>query len=78
MSIFFFLNFTIDYYLLGSKIIYIARAQKKSEREQILRRHFEEKRKEQMLKCKVASKICHFHFWYAYSLCLLLTISPTM
>ncbi|XP_022144571.1 polyadenylate-binding protein 7 [Momordica charantia] len=37
---------------LGSKIIYIARAQKKSEREQILRRHFEEKRKEQMLKCK--------------------------
>ncbi|KAH7553627.1 hypothetical protein JRO89_XS12G0035600 [Xanthoceras sorbifolium] len=36
--------------LLGSKILYVARAQKKAEREQILRRQFEEKRKEQMLK----------------------------
>ncbi|KAI8013427.1 Polyadenylate-binding protein 7 [Camellia lanceoleosa] len=34
----------------GSKVLYVARAQKKAEREQILRRHFEEKRKEQILK----------------------------
>lgn len=36
----------------GSKVLYVARAQKKAEREQILRRQFEEKRKEQMLKFK--------------------------
>ncbi|XP_028108068.1 polyadenylate-binding protein 7-like isoform X1 [Camellia sinensis] len=36
--------------LVGSKVLYVARAQKKAEREQILRRHFEEKRKEQILK----------------------------
>ncbi|CAL5419803.1 unnamed protein product [Camellia sinensis] len=35
---------------LGSKVIYVARAQKKEEREQILRRQFEEKRKEQIMK----------------------------
>ncbi|XP_059667528.1 polyadenylate-binding protein 7-like [Cornus florida] len=35
---------------LGSKVLYVARAQKKAEREQILRRQFEEKRKEQILK----------------------------
>ncbi|CAK9140445.1 unnamed protein product [Ilex paraguariensis] len=34
----------------GSKVLYVARAQKKAEREQILRRQFEEKRKEQILK----------------------------
>ncbi|KAI8563197.1 hypothetical protein RHMOL_Rhmol03G0094000 [Rhododendron molle] len=36
--------------LVGSKVLYVARAQKKAEREQILRRQFEEKRKEQILK----------------------------
>ncbi|GMH09878.1 hypothetical protein Nepgr_011719 [Nepenthes gracilis] len=36
---------------LGSKSLYVARAQKKAEREQILRRVFEEKRKEKILKC---------------------------
>ncbi|XP_059646780.1 polyadenylate-binding protein 7-like [Cornus florida] len=35
---------------LGSKVLYVARAQKKAEREQILRHQFEEKRKEQILK----------------------------
>ncbi|PRQ43716.1 putative polyadenylate binding protein [Rosa chinensis] len=37
---------------LGSKVLYVARAQKKAEREHILRCQFEEKRKEQMLKFK--------------------------
>ncbi|KAL6145682.1 hypothetical protein ACLB2K_056367 [Fragaria x ananassa] len=37
---------------LGSKVLYVARAQKKAEREQLLRRQFEEKRKEQVLKFK--------------------------
>ncbi|KAL0555410.1 hypothetical protein IC582_009355 [Cucumis melo] len=37
---------------LGSKVIYIARAQKKTEREEVLRRHYEEKCKEQVLKYK--------------------------
>ncbi|XP_016651638.1 PREDICTED: polyadenylate-binding protein 7 isoform X1 [Prunus mume] len=37
---------------LGSKVLYVARAQKKAEREQMLRRQFEEKRKEQMVKFK--------------------------
>ncbi|GMY25062.1 polyadenylate-binding protein 7 [Fagus crenata] len=37
---------------LGSKILYVARAQKKVERELILRHQFEEKRKEQILKFK--------------------------
>lgn len=37
---------------IGSKVLYMARAQKKAEREQILRRQFEEKRKEQILKYK--------------------------
>ncbi|KAI4300383.1 hypothetical protein L6164_033769 [Bauhinia variegata] len=37
---------------LGSKILYVARAQKKAEREQILHNQFEEKRKEQILKYK--------------------------
>eukprot|EP01018_Ginkgo_biloba_P021628 Gb_11804 [translate_table: standard] len=35
---------------LGTKAIYVGRAQKKAEREQMLRRQFEEKRHEQMLK----------------------------
>ncbi|XAR69680.1 hypothetical protein NMG60_11001372 [Bertholletia excelsa] len=35
---------------LGSKVLYVARAQKKAEREQILQRQFEEKRKEQIRK----------------------------
>lgn len=35
---------------LGSKVMYVARAQKKAEREQILRNQFEEKRREQILK----------------------------
>ncbi|XP_028789976.1 polyadenylate-binding protein 7-like [Neltuma alba] len=37
---------------LGSKIIYVARAQKKAEREKILHHQFQEKRKEQILKYK--------------------------
>ncbi|KAK7284949.1 hypothetical protein RJT34_19703 [Clitoria ternatea] len=37
---------------LGSKTLYVARAQKKAEREQILHNQFEEKRKEQILKYK--------------------------
>ncbi|XP_004494108.1 polyadenylate-binding protein 7 [Cicer arietinum] len=37
---------------LGSKILYVARAQKKAEREQILHQQFEEKRKEQVMKYK--------------------------
>ncbi|XP_047174630.1 polyadenylate-binding protein 7-like [Vigna umbellata] len=36
----------------GSKNLYVARAQKKAEREQILHNQFEEKRKEQILKSK--------------------------
>lgn len=36
--------------LLGSKVLYVARAQKKAERQQILRRVYEEKRNEQMRK----------------------------
>ncbi|ONK75716.1 uncharacterized protein A4U43_C03F19800 [Asparagus officinalis] len=36
--------------LLGSKALYVARAQKKAERQQILRRQYEEKRNEQILK----------------------------
>ncbi|KAK7245022.1 hypothetical protein RIF29_39852 [Crotalaria pallida] len=36
----------------GSKILYVAKAQKKAEREQILHNQFEEKRKEQILKYK--------------------------
>lgn len=41
--------------IVGSKTLYVARAQKKVEREQILRHQFEEKRKEQLLKYKVVS-----------------------
>ncbi|KAJ8651039.1 hypothetical protein MRB53_004062 [Persea americana] len=37
---------------LGSKVLYVARAQKKAEREQILRCQFEERRNEKMLKYK--------------------------
>ncbi|PIA54879.1 hypothetical protein AQUCO_00901051v1 [Aquilegia coerulea] len=37
---------------LGSKVLYVARAQKKAEREQILRRQFEERRREQIQKFK--------------------------
>ncbi|KAF3441761.1 hypothetical protein FNV43_RR15676 [Rhamnella rubrinervis] len=37
---------------LGSKVLYVARAQKRAERSQILRREYEEKRKEQILKYK--------------------------
>ncbi|XP_048225667.1 polyadenylate-binding protein 7 [Ricinus communis] len=37
---------------LGSKVLYVGRAQKRAEREQILRRQFEEKRKEQITKFK--------------------------
>lgn len=37
---------------LGSKVLYVARAQKKAEREQILQRQFEEKRREQIQKYK--------------------------
>ncbi|KAJ7972296.1 Polyadenylate-binding protein [Quillaja saponaria] len=37
---------------LGSRTLYVARAQKKAEREQILRHQFDEKRKEQIMKYK--------------------------
>ncbi|KAI6698005.1 hypothetical protein NL676_018124 [Syzygium grande] len=37
---------------LGSKVLYVARAQKRSERNEILRRQFEERRKERILKYK--------------------------
>ncbi|XP_065856556.1 polyadenylate-binding protein 7 [Euphorbia lathyris] len=37
---------------LGSKVLYVGRAQKKAEREQVLRHIFEEKRKEQIMKFK--------------------------
>ncbi|KAF9597546.1 hypothetical protein IFM89_019537, partial [Coptis chinensis] len=37
---------------LGSKVLYVARAQKRAERELILRRQFEERRKEQIQKYK--------------------------
>ncbi|KAI3916575.1 hypothetical protein MKW98_026317 [Papaver atlanticum] len=37
---------------LGSKVIYVGRAQKRSERDQILRRQYEEKRNEQIQKYK--------------------------
>ncbi|GER43452.1 polyadenylate-binding protein [Striga asiatica] len=40
---------------LGSKVLYVARAQKKSEREEILRRKFEEKRKERLLKYQASN-----------------------
>ncbi|EOY08042.1 Poly(A) binding protein 7 [Theobroma cacao] len=40
---------------LGSKVLYVARAQKKAEREQILRRQFEEKRKAQVMKYKASN-----------------------
>ncbi|MBA0591472.1 hypothetical protein Gorai_020147 [Gossypium raimondii] len=40
---------------LGSKVLYVARAQKKAEREQILRNQFEERRKEQIMKYKASN-----------------------
>ncbi|KAE8717033.1 Polyadenylate-binding protein 7 [Hibiscus syriacus] len=39
----------------GSKVIYVARAQKKAEREQILHHQFEERRKEQIMKYKASN-----------------------
>ncbi|KAI4364233.1 hypothetical protein MLD38_020355 [Melastoma candidum] len=39
-------------YQLGSKALYVGRAQKRSERNELLRRQFEEKRKERMIKYK--------------------------
>ncbi|KAI3474625.1 hypothetical protein Pfo_029795 [Paulownia fortunei] len=40
---------------LGSKVLYVARAQKKSERAELLRRQFEEKRKAQILKYQASN-----------------------
>ncbi|KAL0309631.1 UNVERIFIED_CONTAM: Polyadenylate-binding protein 7 [Sesamum radiatum] len=40
---------------LGSKVLYVARAQKKSERKEMLRRQFEEKRKAQILKYQASN-----------------------
>ncbi|CAI9762105.1 unnamed protein product [Fraxinus pennsylvanica] len=40
---------------LGSQVIYVARAQKKAERERMLRYQFEEKRKEQILKYQTSN-----------------------
>lgn len=37
---------------LGSKVLYVSRAQKKAEREELLRRQFEERRKERIMKYK--------------------------
>ncbi|KAK4478692.1 hypothetical protein RD792_014186 [Penstemon davidsonii] len=39
----------------SSKVLYVARAQKKSEREEMLRRQFEEKKREQILKYQAAN-----------------------
>ncbi|XP_010050263.2 polyadenylate-binding protein 7 [Eucalyptus grandis] len=43
---------TLNETQLGSKVLYVARAQKRSERSEILRRQFEERRKERILKYK--------------------------
>ncbi|GMI65796.1 poly(A) binding protein 7 [Hibiscus trionum] len=40
---------------LGSKVLYVARAQKKVEREQMLRNQFEERRKEQIMKYRASN-----------------------
>ncbi|XP_039070052.1 polyadenylate-binding protein 7-like [Hibiscus syriacus] len=40
---------------LGSKVLHVARAQKKEEREQILRNQYEEQRKEQIMKYKASN-----------------------
>ncbi|XP_022859246.1 polyadenylate-binding protein 7-like [Olea europaea var. sylvestris] len=40
---------------LGSKVLYVARAQKKTEREEMLRRQFEEKRREKILKYQASN-----------------------
>ncbi|PIN11134.1 Polyadenylate-binding protein (RRM superfamily) [Handroanthus impetiginosus] len=40
---------------LGSKVLYVARAQKKSEREEMFKRQFEEKRKEKILKYQASN-----------------------
>ncbi|KAI4378696.1 hypothetical protein MLD38_016140 [Melastoma candidum] len=43
---------TMNGYQLGSKALYVGRAQKRAERNELLRRQFEEKRKERMIKYK--------------------------
>ncbi|KAL3754054.1 hypothetical protein ACJRO7_001317 [Eucalyptus globulus] len=43
---------TLNETQLGSKVLYVARAQKRSERSEILRRQFEDRRKERILKYK--------------------------
>ncbi|KAL3646821.1 hypothetical protein CASFOL_009365 [Castilleja foliolosa] len=40
---------------LGSKVLYVARAQKKSERDEILRKQFEEKKKERLIKYQASN-----------------------
>ncbi|GFP90799.1 polyadenylate-binding protein 7 [Phtheirospermum japonicum] len=40
---------------LGSKVLYVARAQKKSERDEVLRRQFEEKKKERLMKYQASN-----------------------
>ena len=62
--------------IVGSKTLYVARAQKKVEREQILRHQFEEKRKEQLLKYKVV--LCPFLSLYlsAFVCLFILSLPP--
>lgn len=61
---------------VGSKILYVARAQKKVERELILRHQFEEKRKEQILKFKVV--LCPFLSLFVPAFaCLFILSVPT-
>lgn len=51
-------NFLIkSTHLTASKVLYVARAQKKSERQEMLRLEFEEKRKEQILKYQVLKEL---------------------
>lgn len=45
---------------IGSKFLYVARAQKRAERDEILRQQFEDKRKERIFKCKVEFQSGHF------------------
>ena len=61
---------------VGSKILYVARAQKKVERELVLRHQFEEKRKEQILKFKVV--LCPFLslFVPAFACLFILSVPP--
>lgn len=57
------------FFSTGSKILYVARAQKKSERDEMLRRQFEEKRKERILKYQVLQESLWSDFCNIYFIC---------